>query len=210
VTRAALYIRVSSPEPGRQHPEMQEQELREFCDRRGWQVAFCFTERESGGRADRAELAKLLTACRRRAVDLVVVWRYDRFARSVSQLVNTLEEFRTLGIDFVSVHEQVDTTTPHGKLLFTVLAGLAEFQREMIRENVRRGVAHARAVGKRLGRPPESPAGSAARVAELRAQGVSWPRIAVETGLSRSTAQRLLASPLGPPKIVSDTIPLSA
>ncbi len=202
--RAALYVRVSSPDPARQHPEMQEQELREFCGRRGWEVTFCFSERESGGRADRVQLAGLLSVCRRRQVDVVVVWRYDRFARSVSQLVNTLEEFRTLGIDFVSVHEQVDTTTPQGKLLFTVLAGLAEFQREMIRENVRRGLAHARAQGKRLGRPPESPAGSAAAVARLRALGRSWSAIAAEMGLTRSMVQRLNG---GPARVYQKPIP---
>src|SRR3984893_14462800 len=94
-----------------------------------------------------------MAACRKRLVDAVVVYRYDRFARSLRQLVNALDEFRSLGIDFVSIHEGVDTSTPNGRLVFGIFASIAEFERELIRDRVRSGLAAAKAKGKRLGRP---------------------------------------------------------
>src|SRR3954447_490577 len=95
----------------------------------------------------------MLADCRRRSVDAVIVYRYDRFARSLRQLVNALEEFRSLGIDFISLHEGVDTSTPNGRLIFGIFASIAEFERELIRDRVKSGIAAARAKGKRLGRP---------------------------------------------------------
>jgi DNA invertase Pin-like site-specific DNA recombinase len=91
--------------------------------------------------------------CRRRRIDAVIVYRYDRFARSLRQLVNALEEFRSLGIEFISLHEGVDTSTPNGRLVFGIFASIAEFERELIRDRVRSGIAAARSKGKRLGRP---------------------------------------------------------
>src|SRR4029078_9187264 len=98
-------------------------------------------------------LDRLLADCRKRRVDAVVVYRYDRFARSLRQLVNALEEFRSLGIDFISLHEGVDTSTPNGRLIFGIFASIAEFERELIRDRVRSGLALAKSQGKRLGRP---------------------------------------------------------
>src|SRR5437867_6927492 len=109
-----------------------------------------------------------MIACRKRLVDAVVVYRYDRFARSLRQLVNALEEFRTLGIEFISLHEGVDTSTPNGRLVFGIFATIAEFERELIRERVRSGLAVARAQGKQIGRPRQPV--DTATVAELRAQ----------------------------------------
>jgi DNA invertase Pin-like site-specific DNA recombinase len=121
-------------------------------------------------------------------VDAVVVYRYDRFARSLRQLVNSLEEFRALGIDFVSLREGVDTSTPNGRLVFGIFASIAEFERELIRDRVRSGLAAARARGKKLGRPRRRV--DRARVARLRASGQSWNAISKSLGISRGTAER--------------------
>jgi DNA invertase Pin-like site-specific DNA recombinase len=121
-------------------------------------------------------------------VDAVVVYRYDRFARSLRQLVNALDEFRALGIDFVSLHEGVDTSTPNGRLVFGIFASIAEFERELIRDRVRSGLAAAKARGKQLGRP-RVPV-DVSKVTFLRAQGRSWAAISAELGIGRGTAQR--------------------
>jgi DNA invertase Pin-like site-specific DNA recombinase len=145
----------------------------------------------SGTKEHRPALDRLLCLCRKRSVDAVVVYRYDRFARSLRHLVNALEEFRALGIDFVSLHEGVDTSTPNGRLVFGIFASIAEFERELIRDRVRSGLAAAKAKGKRLGRPPVRV--NAVRIGALRAQGRSWREIVSETGISKGSAQRALS-----------------
>lgn len=107
----------------------------------------------SGARERRPELDRMLGACRRRQMDAIVVYRYDRFARNLRQLVNALCDFDAPGIQFVSLHEGVDTSTPNRRLVFGIWASIAEFERELIRERVRSGIAVARAQGKRIGRP---------------------------------------------------------
>ena len=150
--RAALYARVSTQNG--QNPEMQLAELRSYCERRGLEIAGEYVDNGvSGAKERRPHLDRLLADCRRRMVDAVVVYRYDRFARSLRQLVNALEEFRALGIDFISLHEGVDTSTPNGRLVFGIFGSIAEFERELIRDRVKSGLAHAKAKGKRLGRP---------------------------------------------------------
>ena len=127
--RVALYARVSTLHHG-QDPEVQLRELREFCQRRGFTIANEYVDKGiCGSREKRPALDKLLDACRKRLVDAVVVYRYDRFARSLRQLVNALEEFRSQGIDFISIHEGVDTSTPNGRLVFGIFASIAEFER---------------------------------------------------------------------------------
>jgi DNA invertase Pin-like site-specific DNA recombinase len=133
-----------------------------------------------------------MIACKKRLVDAVVVYRYDRFARSLRQLVNALEEFRSLGVEFISIHEGVDTSTPNGRLVFGIFASIAEFERELIRDRVRSGLAAAKAKGKHVGRPRV--AVDAHRIASLRHRGRSWAEITHETGISKGTAQRALAS----------------
>jgi DNA invertase Pin-like site-specific DNA recombinase len=161
---------------------MQLRELREFCSRRDWEISGEYVDTGvSGATERRPQLDKLLSECRKRRVDVVVVYRYDRFARSLHQLVNSLDEFRTLGIDFVSLHEGVDTSTPNGRLVFGIFASIAEFERELIRDRVRSGLAAARARGKYLGRPKKVV--DAARVATLRTAGRSWRDIAAEMSL---------------------------
>jgi DNA invertase Pin-like site-specific DNA recombinase len=172
---------------------MQLVELRAYCQRRGWEIAGEYVDKGvSGAKEHRPALDRLLEHCRRRKVDAVVVYRYDRFARSLRQLVNALEEFRALGIDFVSLHEGVDTSTPNGRLVFGIFASIAEFERELIRNRVRSGLAAAKARGKRLGRPPAVVDPS--RVASLRTQGCSWAEIAEVLGIGKGTAQRAFHS----------------
>ena len=150
--RVAIYARVSTNNG--QNPEMQLAELRAYCEKRGWDIEGEFVDvGVSGAKERRPALDRLLVLCRKRQVDAVIVYRYDRFARSLRQFVNALEEFRALGIDFVSLHEGVDTSTPNGRLVFGIFASIAEFERELIRDRVRSGLAAAKAKGKRLGRP---------------------------------------------------------
>ena len=154
-------------------------------------VGRCYVDNGiSGSKESRPELDKLMADAHRRRSDAVALWRFDRFARSVSHLLRALETFEALGIDFVSLSEQVDTSTPTGKMVFTVLGAVAELERSLICERVRAGLRNARLKGRKLGRPRV--AVDAARIAALRAQGHSWGAICRETGLTRGTAQRAL------------------
>jgi DNA invertase Pin-like site-specific DNA recombinase len=192
--RVALYARVSTLNHG-QDPEVQLHELRAYCERRGFEIIGEYVDKGvSGSREQRPALDKLMAVSRKRLVDAVVVYRYDRFARSLRQLVNALEEFRSLGIDFISIHEGVDTSTPNGRLVFGIFASIAEFERELIRDRVRSGLAAAKAKGKRVGRPRV--AVDVQRIDSLRREGRSWAEITRETGISKGTAQRAQASSL--------------
>ena len=147
--KIAIYARVSTNNG--QDPEMQLRELREYCQRRGWEIIQEYVDVGiSGTREKRPQLDKLSADAHRRHFDVVVVWRFDRFARSVSHLLRALENFRSLGIEFVSLSEQVDTSTPTGKMIFTVLGAVAELERSLIVERVRAGLRNARAKGKKL------------------------------------------------------------
>ena len=128
----------------------------------------------------------------RRRFDAVVVWKFDRFARSVSHLLRALENFNALGVGFVSLSEQIDTSTPTGKMVFTVLGAVAELERSLIAERVRAGLRNAKAKGTRLGRPRISV--DASRVARLRAEGRTVREIAVTLGVSRSLVHKTLAN----------------
>jgi DNA invertase Pin-like site-specific DNA recombinase len=129
-----------------------------------------------------------MVACRKRLLDAVVVYRYGRFARSLRQLVNALEEFRALDIDFISLHDGVDTSTPNGRLVFGIFASIAEFERELIRDRVRSGLAAAKAKGKQLGRPRVD--ADFQKIASLRASGASWREVSRRTGVSVRTIRR--------------------
>jgi DNA invertase Pin-like site-specific DNA recombinase len=186
--RVALYARVSTSNHG-QDVTMQTRELREFVERRGWQLAGEYVDLGISGSKDRRpELDRLMADARRREFDAVLVWKFDRFARSVSHLLRALETFQALGIDFVSLSESLDTSTPTGKMVFTVLGAVAELERSLIIERVKAGLRNARAKGKRLGRPRVIL--DVYRLAELREGGQSWPQIAKELGCGVGTAYR--------------------
>src|SRR6202171_664025 len=178
--RVAIYARVSTSNNG-QDPTMQTRELREYAERCGWTVAGEYVDIGiSGTKERRPELDRLMSDAHRRRFDAVVVWKFDRFARSVSHLLRALETFKAQAIEFVSFSEQLDTSTPAGKLVFTVLGAVAELERSLIVERVKAGLRNARAKGKKLGRPRVYP--DSHRIATLRAEGLSWAKIAERLG----------------------------
>jgi DNA invertase Pin-like site-specific DNA recombinase len=133
--RAVIYARVSTVDRG-QDPETQLRQLREYADRRGFALTEEYVDHASGSRNDRERYRAMLEVARKRRFDVLLVWRYDRFARSMQELVNALAEFEGLGIDFISFNEGADTTTPQGRLLFGIMASLAEFERSLIAERM--------------------------------------------------------------------------
>ena len=150
--RAALYARVSTDE---QDPELQVLDLRRLAEHRGWKIAGEYVDRGvSGSKASRPGLDKLMDDARRGRLDVVAVWRFDRFARSTAHLLQALSEFQALSIDFVSVREAIDTSTPMGRMVFTMVAAVAELEKELIRERVIAGIRRAQAQGKHCGRKP--------------------------------------------------------
>jgi DNA invertase Pin-like site-specific DNA recombinase len=150
--RAGIYARVSTTDKG-QDPETQLRELRMYVERREFHLEREFVDFSSGRREDRPNYQRLLDAARRREIDVVVVWRYDRFARSTHALVNALKEFKSLGVDFISVTEQTDTTTPQGEFLFNSFANIAQLESALISERVRSGMARSKSQGKHIARP---------------------------------------------------------
>ena len=194
--RIAIYARVSTTGNG-QSPEMQLRELREYCERRGWQIACEYVDAGISGAKDRRpQLDRMLTDAHRRRFDAIIVWKFDRFARSVSHLLRALETFRALGIEFVSLSEQVDTSTPTGKMVFTVLGAVAELERALIVERVKAGMRNARAKGRRIGRPPRTYLAPETRTAIATAYvagDVSLRDLAARFGTSIGTVQRCLA-----------------
>ncbi|MGH9564203.1 MAG: recombinase family protein [Terracidiphilus sp.] len=186
--RAAIYARVSTNGHG-QDPEMQLRELREHCQRSGWTIAAEYVDVGiSGAKEKRAELDRLMAEAHRRRFDVVAVWKFDRFARSVSHLLRALETFNALGVGFVSLSESLDTSTPAGKMVFTVLGAVAELERSLIAERVRAGLRNARAKGKTLGRPRVVV--DTHEIAVLRAQGLSWGKIAERLDVGEGTVYR--------------------
>jgi DNA invertase Pin-like site-specific DNA recombinase len=191
--RCAIYVRVSRAET--QKVDAQEHELREFADRRGWSVYKVYSdEGVSGAKETRPALNQLMSDCRRRQIDVVAVWKFDRFARNVKQLVTSLDEFHSLGIDFCSLREQIDTTTPMGKLVFQILGAVAELERSLIRERTVAGLNEARRKGKRLGRPPvKLSADLIARIRAARMNGaMSFRTLAKRYGVTLWTIQKLV------------------
>jgi DNA invertase Pin-like site-specific DNA recombinase len=184
--RVALYARVSTVDKG-QDPETQLRALREFAARREFMPVGEYIDYASGMRADRPQYQALLSAARKRQLDVVLVWRYDRFARSTQALVRALNEFHGLGVDFISYQENIDTTTPQGELIFTVMASLAQFESALISERVKAGMARAKAQGKPISRAPIA-AELQARIAALYAEGRSMHQISKQLGIGYGTA----------------------
>jgi putative DNA-invertase from lambdoid prophage Rac len=187
--RVGLYARVSTHD--QQTLPLQIRALREYAAKRGWTIVAQIKEVGSGA-SQRQLRESLLATARRRQIDVVMVWRLDRWGRSVADLVSTLQELQHLGVGFVSLTEALDLTTPAGRAMAGLLAVFAEFEREILRERVRAGLAHARLDGKRLGRPP-SVVHQAVKARKLHRQGISKSEIARRLQISRTSVRRLLA-----------------
>jgi len=187
--RAALYARVSTKD---QRAELQVEELRRLAEQRGWRLVQEYVDHGvSGSKDQRPQLDALMADARGGKLDVIAVWRFDRFARSTRHLVTALEEFRALNVDFVSAREAIDTSTPMGRMVFTMIAAVAEMERELIRERVQAGVDRARAQGKTLGRPRRELDLRAAKI--LLDQGHSQRAVADMLGVPRGTLRRRLA-----------------
>jgi len=188
--RAGLYARVSTHD--QQTVPMQSRAMREYATRRGWEIVLQVKEIGSGA-SQREDREKLLVAARRREIDVVLVWRLDRWGRSVTDLLATLQELDHLGVGFVSLTEALDLTTPAGRAMAGLLAVFAEFEREILRERVRAGLAHARENGQRLGRP-RTAALHADQVRKLYRAGISKAEIARRVQIGRTSVRRILSS----------------
>jgi DNA invertase Pin-like site-specific DNA recombinase len=186
--RVGLYARVSTID--QQTLAMQNRAMREYAVRRAWTIALQVREVNSGA-TKREAREKLLEAARRREIDVVLVWRLDRWGRSVTDLLMTLQELEHLGVGFVSLTEALDLTTPAGRAMAGLLAIFAEFEREILRERTRAGLAHARDKGKRLGRPLTAGL-HAAEIRKLHRAGVSKSEIARRLEIGRTSVRRIL------------------
>ena len=187
--RVGLYARVSTHD--QQTLPLQIRAMREYAAKRGWTIVAQIKEVGSGA-AQRERRATLIAAARRREIDVVLVWRLDRWGRSVADLVSSLQELQHLRVAFVSLTEALDLTTPAGRAMAGLLSVFAEFEREILRERVCAGLAHARQQGKRLGRPP-SVVHRGVEVRKLYRKGISKSEIARKLEIGRTSVRRLLA-----------------
>lgn len=189
--RAAIYARVSTNN-GSQHPEMQLEELRQYAARRGFVVAAEYVDHMSGAKETRPSLCQLMSDAQQRNFDLVLVWKLDRWGRSFKHLVTSPEQLESLGVAFVSLRENLDLSTPSGRLMFHIIGAMAQFEKSLIQERVKVGLKSARNKGQRLGRPKVY--ANAHTIAELRERGASWVEIRDDLKLRKGTAQRAFYS----------------
>ena len=191
-TRVAIYARVSTSNQG-QDVTMQTRELQKYAEARGWTVTGEYVdEGVSGAKDSRPELNRLMADAKRRKCDAILVWKLDRFGRSLRHLVNAIAELESVGVAFVSFTDNLDLSTPSGRLMFQVIAAMGEFERELIRERVRAGLRNAKAKGHTLGRPGINV--DASKVAVMRGQGLSMRAIATELGCSPAYVHKTLAN----------------
>jgi len=176
----AIYARVSTAD---QDCSLQIAEMKRYCAARGWTVNHIYQEKLSGTTDKRPQLQKLMMEARERAFDIVLVWKLDRFARSIKSLVTNVQELTELDVQFVSLKDQIDMTTSAGRLMTHILASFAEFEASLIKERVVAGLANAKRKGIRLGRPNQI---DQKRVRELREQGKSFQEIATALGCSKA------------------------
>jgi DNA invertase Pin-like site-specific DNA recombinase len=189
--RIGIYARVSTTNHG-QDTELQLRELREYCHRRGCEIIGEYVDNGvSGSMASRPELNRLMLDAKQRRIDAVLVWKLDRFGRSLRHLVNAIAELEAVGVAFVSLKDAIDLSTPAGRLMFGVIAAMAEFERDLIRERVRAGIRNARAKGRRVGRKAAVLDVAALRV--RRSQGQTLRQIAADLGCSRSLVHKTLS-----------------
>ncbi len=192
IIRAALYARVSTSDKG-QNPALQLTPLVEYCEQRGWHVIGQFVDiGVSGVQSKRPELDRLLDHARKRKLDVICVWKLDRFGRSMKHLINTLEELQELGVSFVSYMESLDFTSATGKLMFNILAAFSQFERDIIAERVRAGMAVAKAKGVKIGRKVTAPVYLAQIIAAYENGKLSIRQIANKIRIPKSTVQRTL------------------
>ncbi len=185
--KVAIYCRVST---GKQDLSMQINDLRSYSKQRRFEIYREYCDVASGSLAKRPALDELMADAKKRKFDAVLVWRFDRFARSTHHLVTALLEFRSLSTDFISYQENIDTSSPLGEAVFTIVSCVSQLERDIIRERVRHGVKNAREKGKQLGRPKKSYDESQLRT--LRASGLSYKKIGERVGLSEGLVHRLL------------------
>ncbi len=186
--KVAVYVRVSTKD---QSVDMQLNDLQRYSKERGFEIFKPYKDNGfSGSQESRPALSELMDDAKKRKFDIVLVWRFDRFARSTKHLVNALYEFRNLGIDFISYQENIDTSSPLGEAIFTIISAMATLERDIIAERVRGGLRRARANGKRLGRPKSKV--DIGKVIEYRKQNKSIRQIANELNLSKGVVQRTL------------------
>ena len=188
--KVAIYARVSTTDKG-QDVDLQLRDLRSYVEARGWTTFKEYVDNGiSGSKDKRPFLDTMMNDARKKRFDVVLVWRFDRFARSTKHLVTALEEFKHLGIDFISFLENIDTSSPAGKVIFTVFSAFAEFEADILKERVRAGLANARAKGKTLGRP--SAKVDREELLQLRGQGLSIREIGVRLQLDKMVVQKNL------------------
>ena len=186
--RVAIYVRVSTKD---QSVGMQLNDLERYSKERGLNIFKVYEDNGvSGTKETRPALSSLMDDARKRKFDVVLVWRFDRFARSTKHLVNALYEFRNLGIDFISYQENIDTSSPLGEAIFTIISAMSKLERDIIAERVKGGLRKARANGKRLGRPESEV--DTDKIVEYKKQGKSIREIAKEMGIHRSKVERTL------------------
>jgi DNA invertase Pin-like site-specific DNA recombinase len=190
IQRVALYARVSTSN-GHQDPEMQLSELREYASRRGLSIHEEYVDQGvSGSKESRPALNRLMSDAQRCRFDAVLVWKIDRFGRSLKHLVNSLADLSAYGIAFISLRDNLDLSTPSGRLMFQIIGAMAEFERALIQERVKAGIRNAKAKGRRIGRPRQEV--DSAKVLELRAEGLSWRDIAKRLKLGLGTVHRAI------------------
>ena len=183
--RAAIYARVSTKD---QSCDMQMRDLRAYCAARGHALIREYIDiGQSGAKDSRPELNELMAAARKRKFDSILVWRFDRFARSTKHLLLALEEFRSLGVQFISYQENIDTSSPLGQALFTIVSAVAQLERDLIRERVSAGIRNARACGKQLGRPRRIV--NSDEIFRLKTEGLSLRQIADKLGVGYGTVR---------------------
>jgi DNA invertase Pin-like site-specific DNA recombinase len=191
--RAAIYVRVSTDD---QTTRMQEEELQQYVEHRGWACVTYRDQGQSGAKDNRPALSELMKDLRRRKVDVVVVWALDRLARSLKHLLMIADECKTLGVDIVCLKQNIDTTLPAGRLTFQILGAVAEFERELLRERVKSGMAQARRAGKRIGRPAlrHFSSGELELIRSMRTQGASVRKLAKDFATTQWMVAKLIGS----------------
>src|ERR1700675_671650 len=186
--RVALYARVSTSN-GQQDPEMQLRVLREYAKHREMTIVGEYIDRMTGSKDSRPSLNRLMADAGQRKFDAVLVWKLDRFGRSLRHLVNALAELEALGLTFISLRDNLDLSTPSGRLMFQIIGAMAEFERSLIQERVKAGLRNAKAKGKRLGRPRVVVDETA--IFAMRDSGASWRAISGKLGIGLGTAHRI-------------------